>query len=688
MKWKISALVVLILFTSVGSYSEVDSPVPALAVARFENLTGKVEYANLEELIPNFLVTELAGDKRIKVVERQRLEKLINEYKFQLTGLVEPGTVEKIGHLLNIDYLLLGAISLSGGNFRVDVHLLDVKTGQIVAARKAYATDFNQLSIICSFLSRKIVGALVPQEPEKPSTSKPPLTEKCLTLAVEPSNPFFIPGKQNNVYLRLGLIAGQKKIVKKRVPLNIALVIDRSGSMGSQNKLEYVKKAAICAIDNLTKDDIISIVAYDNAVNIPYPASTVTNKDVVKKSVEQLVPGGSTNLSGGMEEGYKQVYKDYAKERINRVILLSDGLANVGETRPEVLKANARKHSDEGVTLTAMGVGRDYNEELMLGLAEYGGGNYYFIDAAEKTLDIFDHEFKGLLNVVARKIRIELIPTSRAEIVKVYGYETRRDGRNIYLAISNMAELERRNIIVEFAPLPTKDRIMPLAKINLEYENPEQPGYTISQSSNIALAPTVDKKVWKEALNENVQKEVELAIASEALSEVSKLIREGKNEEAKRLLGTQTNQIIRASNVLRDEALQEKAVTFMQTYSQLDNRLDAKKSAEQKALFDSIGGTGGKVVSGKVRRKAEIASKELESFGYANIKGQATKVITTEVNKAKLEDYLKDGLKFYQQNKIDEALVNWGNVLVIDPDNEMVKNYIRQTRKKSPKQLE
>jgi len=122
---------------------------------------------------------------------------------------------------------------------------------------------------------------------------------------------------------------------------------------------------------------------------------------VLLRLINRVSPRGSTNLGGGMIEGYRQVERFASKEFTNRVILLSDGLANQGITDPRQLNSIARRNRIHSISLTTMGVGLDYNENLMVGLAEYGGGSYYFIEHPRSIAHILNKEFNSLSSILA-----------------------------------------------------------------------------------------------------------------------------------------------------------------------------------------------------------------------------------------------------------------------------------------------
>lgn len=209
------------------------------------------------------------------------------------------------------------------------------------------------------------------------------------------------------LYLLARLTAGPAPDSHLRRPLNLSVVIDRSGSM-SGDKLNYTRQAAQFLVHNLNPRDTLSIVLYNENVETLVLPEPVRHKDAITQRLEAVKAGGTTNLSGGWLEGCNHVARSLNLDHLNRVILMTDGLANRGITDRERLVALARQKFETGISTTTMGLGADFNEDLLVAIASAGGGAFYFIESPEVAPLIFQEELRGLLSVVGQNLVISL----------------------------------------------------------------------------------------------------------------------------------------------------------------------------------------------------------------------------------------------------------------------------------------
>lgn len=188
----------------------------------------------------------------------------------------------------------------------------------------------------------------------------------------------------------------------------LALVVDRSGSMDGRPLTEALRCVTHIA-SHMTAKDALALVVYDNEVDTLLPLQAMPTADAVAKAVASVISGGMTNLHGGWLAGAKQLEggKDAV---ISRVILLSDGQANEGETDVTAIEAQCRQWLEKGVTTSTVGLGRNFNEGLMIAMARAGGGQHYYGQTAEDLFDSFDEELALLQAMYLRQIGLQLIP--------------------------------------------------------------------------------------------------------------------------------------------------------------------------------------------------------------------------------------------------------------------------------------
>jgi Ca-activated chloride channel family protein len=231
----------------------------------------------------------------------------------------------------------------------------------------------------------------------------PPAAAASVALDVQMSSPKMLAGARQKAYVRIvltGLDAGWEK----RAPVNVAIVLDRSGSM-SGRKIEEAKRAAIMAIERLRDDDIVSVVTYQSTGNVLVPATKLHDREAVRAAIRRIRAGGNTALFAGVSKGARELRKFLDRNRVNTLLLLSDGLANVGPSSPGELAQLGASLGREGIAVTTIGLGLRYNEDLMTRLAMASDGNHFFVEDERDLEAAFATEFSDAVPVSAARGR-------------------------------------------------------------------------------------------------------------------------------------------------------------------------------------------------------------------------------------------------------------------------------------------
>jgi Ca-activated chloride channel family protein len=252
--------------------------------------------------------------------------------------------------------------------------------------------------------------------------------------------------------LQIGLATADFKGSSDLGPLNLGLVIDRSGSMASANKMKLVKAALQSLASNLRPSDIVSIVAFDGAANVVLPASRVGNGNDYRRAVESIQPSGSTNIDAGLVLGYREVARHFRSGSTNRVILLTDGRANAGVIDPRRIAANSAEFNEQGIDLSTIGVGQDLDNDLLRTLSKSGRGLYHFVADPNDIAKIFVNEVESLLSPVARNVRVEITQDGSLHLERLYGYSPRAEGNSITLEFDDLNSAATQVILLQYAP--------------------------------------------------------------------------------------------------------------------------------------------------------------------------------------------------------------------------------------------
>lgn len=325
-------------------------------------------------------------------------------------------------------------------------------------------------------------------------------------------------------FLRIQVQAEERTGPTSRLPLNLALVIDRSGSM-SGTKLEKAKEAAVYCLRNLTGGDRTAVIAYDDEVRVVSPSRALTpeTKNQLIGEIRSIVSGGSTNLGGGWLTGAQEAANHMHEANfLSRAILLSDGLANVGITDTDELARHAEELRRRGVSTTTMGIGTDFNEDLMEKMAVKGGGHFYYIEDGRQIPDFLHRELGEVLSTVARKVVLEFEAPEGVHVTLLNNFEVDRTGKHFSVRLDDMIAGEVRSIIFKLSVRPGNEKsALPLV-LKLTYLDVESGETRTVRSSEAVLTYASRAECDAEKPNSEVVEEAALMQVAVAREEALK----------------------------------------------------------------------------------------------------------------------------------------------------------------------
>ena len=328
--------------------------------------------------------------------------------------------------------------------------------------------------------------------------------------------------------------SGLARPVVDRAPVNLSIIIDRSGSMSGE-RIEQAKAGAIEAVRRLGAGDIFSLVVFDHEVQTLIPAGPLEDREKVENIIRRIQPGGWTNIHAGMEAGLRELAQYAEGNYLHRAVLLSDGHANRGPTTPEAFAELGRQFGHKGIIVSTVGLGLGYNEHLLTSLSSAGEGNHYFVQHARDLPRIFGGEIGQLLATVARGVTIRIEIPEGIEVRRVLGRPYERQGSTMELNFHDLAAEQRKYTILEVAvPEGQEEAVRELLQASARYTAVHD-GSAGEVRQNLTIRYTGDEEQARQAVDEQVQRDfITLARAQtqeEVLRRVEMNDREGARQQ-------------------------------------------------------------------------------------------------------------------------------------------------------------
>ncbi|MGD9806264.1 MAG: VWA domain-containing protein [Hyphomicrobiaceae bacterium] len=393
-------------------------------------------------------------------------------------------------------------------------------------------------------------------------------TAASVTIKTELDRSILPVGQPHRAYLRVA-VTPARRTDAKRALMNVALVIDRSGSMSSQDRMGNARRAASMAVDRLTADDILSVVSYDDRVEVDVPATKVLSRSDVKARIDRLSPRGSTAIHAALLAAANEVRKFKSKGRVNRIVLISDGLANVGPSAPRDFESLGRELASEGITVSTIGLGNGYNEDLMAGLARNADGGHVFVQESADLSAFLAREFDDVAGTTGQEAEIIIKVKSGVRPLRSLGREARVEGDRIIYQVGALYGGVEQVLLAELQiDTSTNAGEAMVAEVEVAFTSTET-GTRVSANGNALVRFDTDQQASEKSINGSVMRDVATLISRAARDEAIKLRDAGHLEEARAKFDAN------AAYLRKQQSDFDKS----RTYAPLANELKATESA-------------------------------------------------------------------------------------------------------------
>jgi Ca-activated chloride channel family protein len=366
---------------------------------------------------------------------------------------------------------------------------------------------------------------------------------------------------------------------KGRPDLNLSLVLDRSGSMEGE-KMVRAREAAMFCVDQMLPADRLSVVTFDDRIEVLFPSEPVTNKQSMKDLISRVTARGSTALHEAWVRGGLTVSERMLDQGINRVVLITDGLANVGITNTDEIVTQAMGLFQHGVSTSTIGIGADFNEDLLMPMAQSGGGNAWHVIEPDDMQRIFQVELEGLIAQFAHTVSLSLIPADGVRVVDLLNdFELTETGR---YRLPNLQAGSPLDIVVQLRvgseEVGTQMRLLDLRLgfMPQDAKNAE----VLKQAHTVEF--TTRSEIDRSEMNHEVIKTVQFLMNARARNEAMQRLDRGDYAGAESLIGSALS-ATQALGIAAAPGMMEEMASLQETASSLKDRLNDKMSRKKLA---------------------------------------------------------------------------------------------------------
>lgn len=392
-----------------------------------------------------------------------------------------------------------------------------------------------------------------------------------VTCFLETDRSVLKTNEAQRIIAKVTLKAHKPPAASDRPPVNLCIVLDRSGSMAG-DKIAKAKEAAIEAVRRLSSKDVFSLVVYDHTIQTVIPAERVENLEDISTRIKTIQPGGRTALFGGVTQGASEIRKHLEDKYVHRIILLSDGLANVGPTSPEELGRLGAALVKEGISVTTVGVGIDYNEDLMTRLSQTSDGNSYFVESSKDLPRIFSAELGDVLSVRAKKITLIVECPEGVRPLSIIGRDGRISGQRVEIFLNQLYGGQEKYALLELEVTgKSRNEGFEIATARVRFHDPliGRPE-TVSVGGKVSFSH--DQAEIEKSVNASVTTAYEMTLNALTQERAILLADKGKTKEAIEELNKSASRLRSLGLKYSDPKVLKKAEELTQGAKQIEER--------------------------------------------------------------------------------------------------------------------
>lgn len=356
---------------------------------------------------------------------------------------------------------------------------------------------------------------------------------EVVVLEGDLGNGFVVAGEASEVISRIRIDTRALENAR-RPPINLALVVDTSGSMDGA-PIGDAREASLQLLDTLRGEDRLSVVVFHSETEVLLPSTQLSGADLgeLRRRIGRMEARGTTDLAGGLQAGLEELVRNYEPEGINRLVLLSDGVPNDATSILPLAQAAGERQ----IRITALGLGLDYDESLLGRIAQQSGGRFHYVEESSAVASVFRDEVLRYERLLARNLTLELRPGPGVRIDGVVGQPTTTASGAVRVPLGDISEGDHRDVIVRMHADPRRAGAMvELVDAVLTFDDAVQNAGRLERRVFLGARATADDEELEAGRNEDVERAAARMLAAVTTVEAIEHARQGRVEQARAIL--------------------------------------------------------------------------------------------------------------------------------------------------------